>query len=72
MVEGENKRRIIISERLHERDTGSPFVQIALLTAEIADISGHLLQHKKDFSGRRGLLRKVGRRRRLLKYVKTR
>lgn len=70
MLDKKKKDRIIAKYRTHETDTGSPQVQIALLTAEIKDLSDHLLSHKKDHSSRKGLLRKVSERRRLLKYLK--
>jgi len=54
----------------HPTDTGCSSIQIALLTARIKEISGHLKTHKKDFSTERGLLKLVGRRRRLLSYLK--
>jgi len=69
MLTKEQKEKIIAQFRTHESDTGSPQVQIAILTAEIADLSGHLMNHKKDYSSRKGLLRKVSERRRLLKYL---
>jgi len=56
--------------RLHESDTGSPQVQIALLTARINQLTPHFETHKKDFNSRQGLLRMVGRRRSLLEYLK--
>ena len=56
--------------RLHEKDTGSPQVQIALLTQRIDQLSSHFETHKKDFNSRHGLLRMVGQRRRLLEYLK--
>ncbi len=56
---------------LHETDTGSPEVQVALLTGRINHLTEHLKSHKKDHHGRRGLLMMVGRRRRLLDYVKN-
>lgn len=70
MLERKQKERIIEKYRAHDKDTGSPQVQIAILTAEIKDLSDHLTSHKKDFSSRRGLLRKVSERRRLTKYLK--
>lgn len=63
------KDRIIKKYKTHEGDTGSPEVQIAILTAEIEQLTGHLKEHKKDFSSRRGLLRKVGLRHRLFRYI---
>ncbi len=69
MLDKRQKEKIIEEFRTHESDTGSPQVQIAILTAEIKDLTSHLMDHKKDFSSRRGLLRKVSERRRLLKYL---
>lgn len=69
MLDKKIKEKVISEFRTHDSDTGSPQVQIAILTAEIKDLSGHLMDHKKDFSSRRGLLRKVSERRRLLKYL---
>ena len=65
----EKKQEIIAQHRLHESDTGSPEVQIALLTERINHLTGHLKNHKKDFHSRRGLLKMVGQRRRLLDYL---
>jgi small subunit ribosomal protein S15 len=70
MLDKNYKEKIIEKYKTHANDTGSPQVQIALLTAEIKDLTQHLLAHKKDFSSRRGLMRKVSERRRLLKYLK--
>jgi small subunit ribosomal protein S15 len=70
MLDKKKKDKIIEKFKTHANDTGSPQVQIAILTAEIKDLTGHLLDHKKDFSSRKGLLRKVSERRRLLKYLK--
>ncbi|MFQ5720337.1 MAG: 30S ribosomal protein S15 [Acidobacteriota bacterium] len=64
------KAEVIESYRLHDSDTGSPEVQIALLTRRIRDLTEHFRSHKKDHHSRQGLLRMVGRRRRLLGYVK--
>lgn len=69
MLDKKAKQRIINKFRTHENDTGSSQVQIAILSAEIDELSGHLRQHKQDHSSRRGLLKKVGERRRLLKYL---
>jgi small subunit ribosomal protein S15 len=66
----ENKKQLIGKYRLHEKDTGSPEVQIGLLTRRIEYLTEHLKIHKKDHHSRRGLLMLVGRRRRLLNYVK--
>lgn len=64
------KPGVIAENRLHDSDTGSPEVQIALLTQRINHLTEHLKVHKKDFHSRRGLLMLVGRRRRLLDYVR--
>lgn len=69
MLNKKQKQSIINKYKTHENDTGSPQVQIALLTAEIKELTEHLKVHKKDFSSRRGLLNKVVERRRLLKYL---
>ena len=66
----EGKKKLIEQFRLHESDTGSPEVQIGLLTHRISYLTDHLKIHKKDNHSRRGLLMLVGRRRRLLNYVK--
>jgi small subunit ribosomal protein S15 len=63
------KTAIIESYRVHESDTGSPEVQVALLTERINHLTGHLKGHLKDHSSRRGLLKMVGRRASLLKYL---
>ena len=67
----EQKAQIVAENRLHETDTGSPEVQIALLTARITHLTEHLKMHKKDFHTRLGLLKLVGQRRRLLDYLRT-
>lgn len=69
MLTKEQKDRIIKKFKTHATDTGSPEVQIAILTEEISQLTEHLKLHKKDFSSRRGLLKKVGLRRRLLRYL---
>ncbi|HEX9377101.1 MAG TPA: 30S ribosomal protein S15 [Actinomycetota bacterium] len=66
----EQKSQIISDHRRSEQDTGSPEVQIAVLSRRIADLTEHLKAHKKDHSSRRGLLKLVGRRRRLLDYLR--
>ena len=66
----ESKKKLIEQFRLHESDTGSPEVQIGLLTHRISYLTDHLKIHKKDHHSRRGLLMLVGRRRRLLNSVK--
>ncbi len=67
----ENKQALIKKYKLHEEDTGSPEVQIGLLTYRITYLTEHLKIHKKDHHSRRGLLMLVGKRRRLLNYVKN-
>lgn len=66
----DTKAQIVEEHRAHEGDTGSTEVQIALLTRRITDLTEHLKTHKKDHHCRRGLLKLVGRRRRLLDYLK--
>jgi small subunit ribosomal protein S15 len=65
----EKKQGIIEDFRVHEGDTGSPEVQIAVLTARINELSEHLKMHKKDHASRRGLLKMVGKRNSLLRYL---
>jgi small subunit ribosomal protein S15 len=65
----EEKQAIIEGNRVHEKDTGSPEVQIAVLTKRINDLTGHLKEHKNDHHSRRGLLKMVGHRRNLLSYL---
>lgn len=67
----EEKQKLINQFKLHEGDTGSPEVQVALLTHRISYLTDHLKAHKKDHHSRRGLLKLVGQRRRLLNYVKN-
>src|SRR5262245_21093587 len=67
----ENKGNIITTYRIHASDTGSPEVQIALLSERISYLTEHLKMHKKDHSSRRGLLKIVGKRRRLIDYLRT-
>lgn len=66
----EVKERIIEESRLHDNDTGSPEVQVALLTNRITELTEHFKEHGKDHHSRRGLLKLVGQRRRLLDYLK--
>ena len=67
----DNKKELIARFKTHDTDTGSPEVQIGLLTHRISYLTDHLKVHKKDHHSRRGLLMMVGRRRRLLNYVKN-
>ena len=69
MLDKKTKQKIINKFKVHETDTGSTQVQIAILTEEIKQLTEHLKTHKHDHSSRRGLLKKVGERRRLLKYL---
>ena len=69
MLQKEQKTAVIEKNRLHETDTGSPEVQIAILTERITYLTEHLKVHHKDNHSRRGLLKMVGRRRRLLDYL---
>lgn len=71
MLSPKEKNEIIKKFRIHKDDTGSPEVQIAILTEEIGQVSEHLKVHRKDNHSRRGLLKMVGNRRRLLRYLKS-
>ena len=71
-LDPERKKEIIERFKTHSTDTGSPEVQIALLTTRIKELTEHFKVHKKDHSSRRGLLKLVGQRRRLLDYLKSR
>jgi small subunit ribosomal protein S15 len=68
-ITAEQKTKIVSDYRTHDKDTGSPEVQIALLTTRIMELNEHLKTHKKDHSSRRGLLKMVSRRNALLKYL---
>jgi len=68
-LDANKKQKVIEKFKVHEKDTGSPQVQIAILSKRIEDLSAHLLKHKKDFHSRRGLLQLVGQRRRLISYL---
>lgn len=70
MLDKKTKEKIIKKYRVHEKDTGSSQVQIAILSEEIKELTEHLKNHKHDFSSRRGLLKKVSERRKLLKYLR--
>jgi small subunit ribosomal protein S15 len=70
-ITAEKKLEVIKEYATHEGDTGSPEVQVAILTERIRNLTDHLQTHKKDFHSRRGLLIMVGQRRRLLDYVKS-
>lgn len=67
-----NEKKLIIEEfKINEKDTGSPEVQVAILTNRINELNEHLKVHKKDHHSRRGLLKMVGKRRNLLRYLKN-
>ncbi len=70
MLDPQKKKKIIEKFKTHATDTGSPQVQIAILSEEVKELTDHLKTHKKDFSSRRGLIKKVGERRRLMRYLK--
>jgi len=70
MIQKEKKQGVIAAYKTHESDTGSPEVQVAVLTERIRELTEQLKIHVKDFHSRRGLLKMVGRRRRLLRYLK--
>ncbi|MEK3886929.1 30S ribosomal protein S15 [Bacillus sp. FSL K6-3431] len=70
-ISQERKNEIINQYKIHETDTGSPEVQIAVLTADINTLNDHLRMHKKDHHSRRGLMKMVGRRRNLLTYLRN-
>ena len=70
-LSAEEKKTIIEKFAVHDGDTGSPEVQVALLTERISRLSEHLKSHKKDNHSRRGLLQMVGKRRRLIEYLKS-
>ncbi|MCL5770056.1 MAG: 30S ribosomal protein S15 [Planctomycetes bacterium] len=69
MIAQEKKRKIIQDSRIHENDTGSAEIQVSILTERINELTEHLKVHPKDFSTRRGLLKMVGKRSGLLKYL---
>ena len=70
MVSSEAKQKVIENHRQHEKDTGTPEVQIALLSARITQLTEHFETHSKDHHSRRGLMKIVSQRRRLLDYLK--
>ena len=69
MIQKDKKQAVIEEFKTHEKDTGSPEVQVAILTERIRELTEHLKVHQKDFHSRRGLLKMVGSRRRLLRYL---
>ena len=70
-ITSEQKKKVIGDYRTHENDSGSPEVQVALLTTRINNLTDHFKKHIKDYHSRRGLLKLVGQRRRLLKFLKS-
>ena len=70
VMDGEQKKAVITAHAKHEGDTGSPEVQVALITSRITYLTDHFKSHKKDFHSRQGLLKLVGKRRNLLNYLK--
>ncbi len=69
MISGDNKKAVIESLQANKKDTGSPAVQVGILTERIKEVTDHLKANKKDHAARRGLLQMVGQRRRLLRYI---
>ena len=69
MIQKDKKQSVIAEYKTHDTDTGSPEVQVAILTERIRELTEHLKVHQKDFHSRRGLLKMVGSRRRLLRYL---
>ncbi len=69
MISTEKKSKLVIEHQTSKTDTGSPQVQVSILTERIAELTEHLKVHKHDFMARRGLLQAVGKRKRLLKYL---
>ncbi len=69
-ISQERKNEIISEFKTHENDTGSPEVQVAILTEQITTLNDHLREHKKDHHSRRGLMKMVGKRRNLLNYLR--
>ena len=71
VMEAGKKQALIGKYRTHKEDTGSPEVQVAILSTRIEELKGHFSAHKKDHASRRGLLQMVGQRRKLLNYLRT-
>lgn len=69
MITSEKKAAVTKDHRAHDKDSGSPAVQVAVLTARIAELTDHMKANKHDFAARRALLQMVGKRKRLLKYI---
>lgn len=69
MISSENKAQVTSDLKAHDKDTGSPAVQVGIMTARIAELTDHMKKNKHDFMARRRLLQLVGKRKRLLKYI---
>ena len=69
MISSEKKAEVTKDLKAHDKDSGSPAVQVGIMTARIAELTAHLKNHKHDFAARRRLLQLVGKRKRLLKYI---
>ena len=69
MISGEKKAEVTKDLKAHDKDTGSPAVQVGIMTARIAELTDHMKRNKHDFAARRRLLQLVGKRKRLLKYI---
>lgn len=69
MISSEEKAKVITDLKAHDKDSGSPAVQVGIMTARIAELTEHMKTHKHDFAARRRLLQLVGKRKRLLKYI---
>jgi small subunit ribosomal protein S15 len=69
MISGEKKAEVIKDLKAHDKDSGSPAVQVGIMTARIAELTDHMKRNKHDFAARRRLLQLVGKRKRLLKYI---
>ena len=71
MISATSKNEAMADHRRHENDSGSPEIQIAILTARIKEVAGHMREHKHDFHSRRGLVQMVAKRNRLLRYLRN-
>lgn len=69
MISSEEKAKVVSDLKAHDKDSGSPAVQVAIMTTRIAELTEHMKTHKHDFAARRRLIQLVGKRKRLLKYI---
>ena len=69
MISGDKKAQVVTDLKAHDKDSGSPAVQVGIMTARIAELTDHMRRNKHDFAARRRLLQLVGKRKRLLKYI---